>query len=53
MVDVRSYRGNDGTWVRGHHAARPGRFFAVGGYVVVAAFWVLLVLTVIFMLRHG
>jgi hypothetical protein len=56
VVDVQGYRSSDGSWVRGHRPgapARPNRSFNVGGYVVVAAFWLLLVVMVIAMLRHG
>ena len=54
MVDVQGYRGNDGSWGHGVGVSpRAGRTFNVGGYVVVAAFWLLLVVMVIAMLRHG
>jgi hypothetical protein len=52
VVDVQGYRSSDDGWVRGHHT-HAGRTFNVGGYVVVGAFWLLLVLSVIVMLRQA
>jgi hypothetical protein len=52
VVDFQGYRGSDDGWVRGPHT-HAGRTFNVGGYVVVGAFWLLLVLGVLLMLRQG